>query len=57
MGKNIRVSFSGGARTTLLFALLQNDSFIYISMQKRMKQEKGETGVTGGVLPCRGLLA
>jgi hypothetical protein len=42
------VSFSGGDRKTRLTALLQNDSFIYISMHKRMKQgEKDETGVTG----------
>jgi hypothetical protein len=32
--------FSGGTRKTLLFALLQNDSFINISIQKRMKQQQ-----------------
>jgi hypothetical protein len=32
----------------LLFALLRNDSFIYIFMQKN------ETRATGGVLPCCG---
>jgi hypothetical protein len=53
---NIRI-VSAGVLAKLFFAFLQNDRFIYISMQKRMKQEKGETGVTGGALPCRGLLA
>jgi hypothetical protein len=44
-----------GVIAKLFSALLQNDSFIYISMHKRMKQgEKDETGATGGVLPCRG---
>jgi hypothetical protein len=42
------ISFQRGCSQNLLFALLQNDSYIYISMHKMMKQHRGgETGVTG----------
>jgi hypothetical protein len=47
----IYASFRGEGGAKLLSALLQNDSLIYISMHKRMKQgEKDETGATRGVL-------